>query len=216
MVLGWTMAVAEEDDGKLGVVEAFVLEQLDGLGHVFRVEPLVLDAVAGEEVADCVVGGRPAQADDADALEGGLITLLPGFEQVVEDGVELFFGRIPGLVEVVVNLSGVDSADGGFGVGVGGEQDAFGLGVEGHGLLQEVDAGHAGHALVGEEQGNGLFAVDKLLADVERGLAGGCTQDTIVLTVVAAQVLNHSFEYAGVVVDREQNWLRHGFSGLLR
>ena len=45
-------AVAEEDDGELGVVEALFFQQIDGLGHAFRVEPLVLDAVAGEEVAD--------------------------------------------------------------------------------------------------------------------------------------------------------------------
>ncbi len=108
-----------------------------------------------------------------------------------------------------MDLGGVDGADGGFGIGVGGEQDALGLGVERHGLLQEVDAGHAGHALVGEEEGDGLLALDELAADIERGHAGGGAEDTVVLAVVAAQVLHHGFQYAGIVVDGEKDWLWH-------
>ena len=38
---------------------------------------------------------------------------------------------------------------------------------------------------------------------------GGGAQDAIVLAVVAAQILHDSFEYAGVVVDREENGLGH-------
>jgi hypothetical protein len=162
-----------------------------------------------------VVGGRPAQADDADALIGGFVALLPGFEQVIEDGVEFLFGRVPGLVEVVVNLGGVDGADGGFGVRVGGEQDAFGLRIEHHGLLQEVDAGQAGHALVGEEERDGVLSLQQLPADIERRLAGGSAKDAIVLAVVGAQVLHDGFKNAGVVVDGEKNGLRHRFLGLL-
>ncbi len=39
--------------------------------------------------------------------------------------------------------------------------------------------------------------------------AGCGAQDAVVLAVVAAQILHDSFEYAGVVVDGEENWLRH-------
>jgi len=109
-----------------------------------------------------------------------------------------------------VDLGGVDGADGGFGVGVGGEEDALGFGVERHGGLQEVDAGHAGHALVGEEEGDGFLALDELLADVESCAAGGCSDDAVVLAVVAAEVLDDGFEYAGVVVDGEEDGLGHG------
>ncbi len=202
-------AVAEDDDGKLGVVEATLFEQVDGFGVLFGAEPLVGNAVAGEELADVVVGRGPAGADDDDSFVGRLIALLPGFQQVVEHGVELLFGRIPGLVEVVVDLGGVDGADRGFGVGVGGEEDALGVGVDGDGLLQEVDAGHAGHALVGEEECDDVLAFLELAADVERGCAGGGADDAVVLTVVPAQILDYSLQYAGVVVDGEQNWLGH-------
>ncbi len=108
-----------------------------------------------------------------------------------------------------MNLGGVDGADGSFGVGVGGEEDALGVGIDRQGLLEEVDSGHSGHALVGEEEGDRVLALLKLAADVERGSAGGGADDAVVLAVVAAQVLDHSFQYAGVVVDGEQDRLRH-------
>ncbi len=166
-----------------------------GLSH------LIGNAVAGEEIADVVICRGPARADDADAFKGRLVALLPGFEQVVEHGIELLFGRVPGFVEVVVDLGGVDGADGGFGVGVGGEEDALGVGVDRERLLEEVDAGHSGHALVGEEERDDVLALLELAADVERGCAGGGADDAVVLTVVAAQILDHSFQHAGVVVD---------------
>ena len=74
---------------------------------------------------------------------------------------------------------------------------------------QEIDARHSRHPLVGEKEGYGVLALQKLAADIERGCAGGGTDDTVALTVVAAQILNDSFKDAGVVIDGEQNWLRH-------
>src|ERR1700734_1509296 len=56
---GWLnqrCAVAEDDDGELRVVQPTLFEQVDGFGVLFGVEPLIGDAVAGEEVADVVVG----------------------------------------------------------------------------------------------------------------------------------------------------------------
>ena len=97
---------------------------------------------------------------------------------------------------------GVDGADGGFGVGVGGEQDALGLGEDLHGALEEVDAGHAGHALVGEEEGDDVAALFELGGDVEGGLSGGGAEDAVVLAVLAAEVLDDCFEDADVVIDR--------------
>ena len=129
--------------------------------------------IAREEVADAVVVERPAVADDAQALKGRPVTCLPVLEQVVEDGVELLLRRVPGLVEVVVDAGGVDGADGRFGVGVGGEQDAPRLGIEIAGPLQQLDAGHARHALVAEEQRHRLLAGLQLGQGVQCGLAAG-------------------------------------------
>ena len=138
------------------------------------------------------------------------MSAVPGGEQVVENRVKLLFGGVPGLVEVVVDACGVDGADGGFGVGVGGEQDALGVREHGDGALEEVDAGHAGHALVGKEESDGFFAFEELSAHVERGLTGSGAQDAVLLAILPAQILDDGFEYADVVVDCEKNWFCHG------
>ena len=168
---------------------------------LLRVEPLVGNAVAGEEIANAVVCRGPAGADDPDAFEGGFVALLPGLEQVVQHGIKLLFRRIPGLVEVVVDLCGVDGADGCFGVGVGGQEDAFRVGIDRERLLEKVDSGHPRHALVGEEERDDILALVKLAADIQRGGSGGSADDAVVLTVVPAKILDHSLQYAGVVVD---------------
>ncbi len=118
-------------------------------------------------------------ADDANAVEGWLVAVAPGTEQVIEHGVKLFLGRIPRLVQVVVNLGGVDGADGRFGVRVGGQQHAFRVRVELHGALQEFDPGHAGHALVGQKKRDHVAAILELLADIERGAARCGAQDAV-------------------------------------
>src|SRR5207302_4671666 len=94
-------------------------------------------------------------------------------------------------------------------VGVGGQQDALGLGIDSEGLLEEIDAGHTGHALVGEEEGDGIVAVLELAADIERRTAGRRPDDTVVLAIVTAKILDYSLQDTGVVVDSEQDRLRH-------
>ena len=51
----------------------------------------------------------------------------------------------------MVEVDHVDGVDGGAGVGVRGEQDAPGPGVQVHGLLQELDAAHLRHPVVGQQ-----------------------------------------------------------------
>ena len=194
-------AVAEEDDRQLGVVEALFLQEAKCIRVRLRVEPLVGDAVAREEVADCVIHGRPAHSDDSNSFKRRLVAELPASEQIVQHGIELLFGRIPWFVQVVVNFGRIDGADGSFCVRVGGEENALGVGIDRQGLLEEVDSGHAGHALVREEEGDRVLSHLKLAAYVERSSPGGGADDAVVLAVMAAQVLDHSFQYAGVVVD---------------
>ena len=108
-----------------------------------------------------------------------------------------------------MDLGGVDGANGRFGVGVGGEQDTLGLGVDFEGLLEEIDTGHAGHSLVGEKESDCVLAFLQLVADVERGVTGGGADDAIALAIVGTQVLNDRFENARIVVNGEKNGLRH-------
>ncbi len=151
----------------------------------------------------------PARADELEAVERWYLAVVPGGQQIVEHRVELFLRRIPRLVQVVVDARGVDGANGGFSVGIGSQEHALGVGIERDGLLEELDAGHAGHALVADDERDDVVALLELAADVECGLSGGGAQDAVVLAVLAAQVLHDSLEYADVVVHCEKNRFGH-------
>lgn len=77
---------------------------------------------------------------------------------------------VPGLEQVVVEADVVDRTDGGVGVGVGGEQQLLGGRRLRLGPLEQLDAGHRRHALVGDDQGDGLIAQRQLVQD-RQGLA---------------------------------------------
>jgi DNA-binding NarL/FixJ family response regulator len=156
-----------------------------------------------------VIQCGPPHSYDPNTFKGGLVALLPGFEQVVQYGIELFFRRIPWLVEVIVNFGGVDGANGGLSVGVGRQQDSFRVRIDGEGLLKKIHASHSRHALVGEEESDDVVAFLQLVADVERGGTRCSANYAIVLAIVTAQILDYSFKHADVVVDCKQNRLRH-------
>ena len=117
-------AVGKDQHGKFRGIELAILEKFGGFRAGGDVEPAVGHVIAREKVAHAEVGERPARADDAQALEDRHVARLPILEQIVEDGIELFFRRIPGLVEVIVDARGIDGANGRLGVGIGGEEHA--------------------------------------------------------------------------------------------
>jgi hypothetical protein len=114
--------------------------------------------IAREEIAHAEVSERPARADDAQTLEDRPVTGLPILEEIVEDGIELFFRRIPGLVEVVVDARGIDGANSGLGIGVGGEEHAPRVRIDVARPLQQLHAGDARHALVADDERYGFVA----------------------------------------------------------
>jgi hypothetical protein len=110
--------------------------------------------------------------DELDLLDLRVGALLPGLEHGVDGRVELLLGRVPGLEQVGVDVHVVDGADRGVGVGVGGEQAAAGTRDDVHRLLEELDAVHAGHPVVGQQDGDRLAAELELAQGVE-GLRAG-------------------------------------------
>ena len=80
----------------------------------------------------------------------------------MQRGVEQLLGRVPGLHQVVVEAGGIDGADGGLGIGVGGEQHPFSIREKLAGVSQQLHALHFGHALVGQHQRQRLFAAAQL------------------------------------------------------
>ncbi len=163
--------------------------------------------VAGEEVAGREALRRPAVADDADLVDRALAHRPPRLDQRVDDRVELLLRRVPRLEQVVVDVDQVDRLDRRVGVGVGGEQGPAGVRGDVHGLLEELDAVHLRHAVVGEDRRHRLAAQRELAQRVERVAAGLGADDPVVLAVAATQVASHGTAHPRVVVDGQQDGL---------
>ena len=63
--------------------------------------------------------------------------------------------------------------------------------------------GHAGHALVGDQQRDLVAAAAELLQELERLGARGGAQDPVALAEAAPQVARDRGEHGGLVVDGE-------------
>ena len=117
----------------------------------FEIEPAVRHVVAGEERLDLVAALRPAVADDPhDGVRGRGAPSRQSLSRSSSDRVQPLLGRVPRLQQVVVEADVVDRLDRDVGVGVRGEQHELGVGRVHARLLEELDAGHLRHALVGE------------------------------------------------------------------
>ena len=209
-------AVGEEHGGERRLARPRALRPRQPLGQRARlvrqlhVQPAEGDQVAAEEVAQRVRPRRPPVADHAHALVWRAVARLPVVEQVVEVRIEVLLGRIPGLGEVVVDPHLVDGADGGVGVGVGGEQHAPGVRRARDRRGQQLHARHLGHALVHEQERDRVAALGQAVEQGERRRPRRGLQHAIALAVVAPQVALDGARHLGVVVDGEQDGFRAG------
>ncbi len=76
-------------------------------------------------------------------------------------------------------------------------------------LLEELDAGHPGHALVGQEQGDRRAPQLEASGGVEGGLAAVRGHDAVVRPEPAPQVALDGTQDLRIVVDREDDRLVH-------
>ena len=134
------------------------------LGIPFELEPLVVHVVPSEEHPSVVAVFRPAVADDPNPVEAEAVRALPIGEEVVEDREESLLGWRPRFHQVVVEPDVVDRLDRHVGVGVGGEQHELGAGCDRRGMPEELDAGHLGHAVIGDDEGDGLVPAGELFS----------------------------------------------------
>jgi hypothetical protein len=193
----------------MSVIQLIPGQKLEGRPIPLGINPDIGNLVPGKKLPYKVILQRPARSNDAKALKRRAVALVPSFKQVVEDRIKLLLWRVPWLGEIVVNLGGVDRPDGGLGIGVGGEQGALGFGIKLLRLLKKIDAGHARHALVGEEQGDRVASLLELDAGIEGRLSGTRPQDAICRAIFSAQVLDDRLKHAHVVVDGKNDWFPH-------
>ena len=113
-----------------------------------NINPLVRRLVTRQEVTNRVRMRRPASAQNSNTFESRPERRHPIFQKIIEHGIEVFFGGIPWLQQVVMNSGVVDGANGRIGVGVSREQDAFGIRKQAHGLAEKFDSCHDRHSLV--------------------------------------------------------------------
>ena len=163
--------------------------------------PAVRHLVAGQELADRRRPRGPPVPHHPGLRHRPVIGLQPGLQQRVDHRVQLLLRRVPRLEQVVVEVDDVDRVDRGAGVRVGGEQDPPGPGVDVHGLLEELDAVHLGHPVVGQDHRDQLAAQLDLAQRVQRRGAGLGPHDPVLFAVPPAQVTGYRPGNPGVVVN---------------
>jgi len=205
-------AVGEDDERVAHRVHAGAGREALRLSVLLDVQPAVRELVPRQVVLDGVAPRRPPVADHADALERRPIVRLPVREQVLEDREQPLLGRVPGLEEVVVEADRVDRGDRHLGVGVGGQQHALGVRVDLGDRREELDARHARHPLVGQEQGDRGAAQLEPTSRVEGGSAAVGSDHAIRRAEPTPQVALDRAEHLRIVVDREDDRLVHARS----
>jgi hypothetical protein len=110
----------------------------------------------------------------------------------------------------MVEVDDVDGVDRGVGVGVGGQKDSPRQRKQVHGLLEEFDAAHLGHPVVGDEDRHGLTPQLEFLERRQRVGAGFCAHDAVTLAVVFAQIAGDRSRHRWIVVHGQD----YGFTGL--
>ena len=163
-------------------------------------EPAVSHLVPGQELAHLGAARRPAVPDHLGHMDRLVVLQPPRFQLGVDHRVELLFRRVPGLEQVVVEIDDVDGLDRGVGVRVGGEQHPAGGRVHVHRRLEELDAVHLRHPVVGQDHRHLVAAQPHLLQRVEgrRGRFGA--DDPVLLGIALPQVAGDGPGNPGIVV----------------
>ena len=80
-----------------------------------------------------------------------------------------------------MNVDLVDGVDGGAGVGIRGQQGPLGIGINFSGLVEEADAIHMRHALIGQEQSYSIVSNSEFAQQFQSRIARVRSQHAIFL-----------------------------------
>ena len=211
--IGQHLAVEADEhrEGPFGASDA--VQHLPSLGRigVVKVEG---QAAPLEQVPDLVGPGRPALADHRHHHRLRMLLLLPVSEELGDEVMEPLVGGPAGLGHVAIDLSPGDGLqdrpDRGTG-SPGKEQDALRTGMERVRLVQEIDAGHPGHG-VGRQKNDHrrVCRPSQSFQPFQRSRRRRLGDHLVVSGVPAEQLSLDRREFAGVLVNRHQDWLPHG------
>ncbi len=175
--------------------------------------PAVRHLVAGQELPHVGGARRPAVPDDLGAGHRLVGAVAPRVQQIVQDRVELLLRRVPGLEQIVVQVDHVDGVDRRVGVRVRGQQHPARPRIHVERLLQELDAVHLRHAVVGQDHRDEVAAQLQLAQRVQRGLAGLRAHDPVRLAVAPSEIAGDGTGDPRVVVHGQDDGPR-GVGGL--
>src|SRR3954451_9748101 len=125
-------------------------------------------------------------------------------EHGVHQGIELLLWRVPRLEQVVVDVDDVDGGDGRIRVRVGGQQGPSSAWKHIHRRLEELDAAHLGHAVVGEQDGHPASPQLDVPQCFECLGSRACADDPVVLAVLPPEVPGDGARDRRVVVHGQQ------------
>jgi hypothetical protein len=117
----------------------------------------------------------------------------------------MLLGRLPRLEQVVIEPHGVDAGNGRLRIGIGGKQNAAGVGIQLQRFDEKLCARHARHPLVDEEQRHGRAALFQLPRGLERLIPRACFQNTVCGCEVMAQVPFNGIQDLRLIVDRQND-----------
>jgi hypothetical protein len=206
------VSVEQDDDRQAGAVKRCALEKppaVFGLGYVKAVR----DPVPLEQLADLVGAGRGMPADDSNELHTGAVHAGPIREELPDRRVQVDFGRRPGLVQIVLELTegaALKDRRGGGPVPPCHQQAALRRRMDLVRATEELDPGHFGHPLVRNDERN-LLGIGLDAFEVGKsGLRGEVRYDPVIPPEPSGQRIQERREGLRLIVHDHDDWfLQH-------
>jgi hypothetical protein len=115
---------------------------------------------------------------------------------------------VPRLRDVVIEMRAIDRVDHGVEAGLTGEQDLRGRGEPAVHDLEELDALHARHDLIGDHERDRLTLTRQLVEQCDGLVTGACGRDLALVTEPCAELRAQHAEHAFLVVDADDDLTR--------
>jgi hypothetical protein len=165
---------------------------------------------AGEQLPQLVGAAVLELSDDVEQFEAGFLILGPFGEELADDAVEILFEH-PRLGDVIVGLAeshGLDDRAAHRVVALH-QEHPFGQWVHLVCAREEIHSGHLAHVVVDDKQRHGVVPVGQATQRRQSNGTRRLTDDAEVSAEPPAEIVSERVHHPGVVIDHEQDGLRH-------